>query len=95
MCGLAWDVTALEVGGAGFAAVCRAVDVAARNTPLPDGGGIFVKQAFNGLCAAVEVCLVGDGRVFQEFVAGDGEFGCFAVIDFEARDGKGCFFAGE
>ncbi len=92
MCGLARDATALEIGGAGFAEVARVL-VQAR---AHDGGGsAFIEQARDDFGVCAEVCLVGDGRVFQKLVAGDGGLGLFAVTDCEARDGEGRFFAGE
>ena len=42
-----------------------------------------------------EICLVRNGRTLQELVAGDGNFGRFAIADCEACDGEGRFFAGE
>ena len=83
----------LEVGDADFAqTLFGSVQVARAH----DGGGsAFIEQARDDFGVCAEVCLVGDGRVFQKLVAGDGGLGLFAVTDCEARDGEGRYFAGE
>ena len=89
--------TALEVGHADFVAAVfvRSFGGAVCADAAPDGGGAFLDKPRDDFGVCAEVCLVGNSRVFQKLVAGNGEFGRFAIADCEARDGEGRFFAGE